>query len=406
MKKKTIGFFNIEFPAEKPFHKTETYRGGGAGKSLLDMIVNLSPEKYNLIIFSVGTKNEVQIEYIKPNLMLIRYPVIGKKLFRFLPMDQNNISLRFMMDPLKIKLDLIHCQLGYHGADIPALLYKYFYDVPLVLSLRGVINPVWATAVGKLLLKFYKTTTYKKLINMSDRIVIQSKPILSMIPYLPKVRKKVEIIPNGVDFNMFSKYYARRPTEKLNKLLKRNENRYETIFLFVGSLFKRKGVHILFEAYQELLKDCKKSLLIIVGEGPLGSVIRKEMKERNLEKNIRLTGYIKNQDLMAQIYALSDLLILPSVGEGFPRVILESMAAGTPCLVSNTPPNAAAIADGSLGLIAERDPQDLEEKMKKFIEMPEKTKKSLQKRCHNYAKQFKWSSNAKEMEKIYDKLLD
>ena len=410
MKKKTIGFFNIEFPSEKPFTESKTIRGGGAGKSLLDLIVHLNPKKYNIIIFSVGTKNKTQIEYVRQNLKLIRYPVIGRKLVEFLPINQNFIAPAFMCKPLEKKLDLIHCQLGYHGAEIPAMLYKYIYNVPLVLSLRGVINPSWANPFFKLFLTLYKKTNYRQIIKMADKIVIPSKSIFSKIKALSmasKTQEKVEIIPNGVNFQAFSKYYPQKHKhgKRTIPILDFSIERNNIIFLYVGSLSKRKGVHILFKAFKSFTKEFNNAILILVGNGPLFSSISKETQRKKLEERVLLTGYIKNKEVMAQIYAVSDLLILPSIGEGFSRVILESMAAGTPCLVSDTPANVEAIAEGTLGFIAERNPINIKEKMKEFMEIDQKSKSEMSKKCHQYAKTFDWKKNSIRMENIYDNLL-
>ena len=407
MEFKTIGFFNIEFPSDPPFNKTKSGIGGGAGKSLLDLILNLNINKYKIKIFSISNlKNQNYTQYESPssNLELYRYPTIGRKIFsKFYSFSHNIISPNFILDPLRYKLDLLHCQLGYPGADLSAINYKRRFHSPLVLSIRGIPKTNWSNPFQSMFMKCYLKTIYFKIVKMSDVIIVQSKDIISNFKMLSPHKNKIKIIPNGVDFELYSKYNR----YDINNLdIEFDITSYDNIFLFVGSLSERKGIPTLIRAFKSFLKTNSNSLLIIIGAGILEKYIKNILNLNYFKNKIYYTGFIKNKEKLAKLYSIADLLILPSTHEGFPRVLLESMAAGTPCLASNIGPNIGALNGGKLGFIAKRgNYKDFFDKMKQFIEMDSYAKKLLIQKGLTYAKNHSWIKIAKKMENIYDNLL-
>jgi teichuronic acid biosynthesis glycosyltransferase TuaC len=90
--------------------------------------------------------------------------------------------------------------------------------------------------------------------------------------------------------------------------------------------------------------------LVIVGEGPERSAIEALMQDRGLADRVRLLGHMP-QDRLPDIYSAADLLLLPSLREGWPNVLLESMACGTPVVVSNFPGVADIVAAPEAGRI-------------------------------------------------------
>ncbi len=74
--------------------------------------------------------------------------------------------------------------------------------------------------------------------------------------------------------------------------------------------------------------------LVIVGEGPERAAIEALARARGLANRVRLLGQMPQQKL-PEIYGAADLLLLVSTHEGWPNVLLESMACGTPAVVSD-----------------------------------------------------------------------
>jgi glycosyltransferase involved in cell wall biosynthesis len=134
---------------------------------------------------------------------------------------------------------------------------------------------------------------------------------------------KIFIVPNWV-----SKINISQSKDELRKQLNLPQNK--KIILFVHRLSERKGAQLLPEIIDKTVKNNKDVFFVIVGEGPL----RLNLKI-NLDKNLsKLVGSVPQKNIV-EYYQTANLLIMPSLREGFPRVILEAMAVGLPIVTTD-----------------------------------------------------------------------
>src|ERR1700739_3099610 len=99
--------------------------------------------------------------------------------------------------------------------------------------------------------------------------------------------------------------------------------------------------------------------LVIVGEGPERTAIETLARERRVADRVRLLGHLP-QDRLPDIYSAADLLLLVSTHEGWPNVLLESMACGTPLIVSDIDGVADIVGAPEAGrIVEERTPDRL-----------------------------------------------
>lgn len=112
-----------------------------------------------------------------------------------------------------------------------------------------------------------------------------------------------------------------------------NSNYYN--ILYVGNLTKEKGLLYLLNAVK-ILSDKGMSIQVhLVGEGTMRSDIIKVGHELGIESKILLHGYVPWGQKLFYYYRNSDIFVLPSLSEGTPKVLLESMANGTPVITTN-----------------------------------------------------------------------
>lgn len=400
--KTSIGFYNTAFPAHTPFTKTIPSLSGGDGKSLLDLVTHIDSDKYDCTIISLGNEKNVQVESPNEHLRLYRYPRFGININN-MNMLKKIISLQYIFDSLQFSFDLIHCQLGFPGSEIASLNYCRKKEVPLILSIRGAQKINWGSKKRRILMKLYVDTLFSFAIKKSDVIVVPTQGFLDDFPILQSYIDKIHVVPNGVDFEIFSKYNGKK---KDMSVYLDGFQQYDNILLFVGNLVEGKGIKTLLDSFEMVLKEYPSTGLIIVGSGPLERLIVETSKRGNYSKKIHLTGFIAEQEKLAKIYSYSDLFVFPSLSETFGRVLLESMAAGTPCLVSNIGALMSVIDNGSVGLYADvNQPANFANEIIRFFEMSETQKNSLSIKGIAYAKQHRWKNVARKMEEIYEALL-
>lgn len=101
------------------------------------------------------------------------------------------------------------------------------------------------------------------------------------------------------------------------------------IILFLHWLSPRKGANILVQLSLNISKVIENTIFMVVGEGPYKRQLEKEIYNRGLQKYFKIAGAIPNNKIY-KYYGCADIFILPSIEEGFPRVLLETMAFGVP----------------------------------------------------------------------------
>lgn len=121
-------------------------------------------------------------------------------------------------------------------------------------------------------------------------------------------------------------------------------------FIFIGALTKEKGIDKLLEAFKEALYKQKNIKLAIIGTGPLRSYCKRFIEDERCEKNVRLLGELSHTLTMAHL-SNSDALILPSLGEGKPRVIQEALSFGIPVVATDVGEVKNMIKDSENGIL-------------------------------------------------------
>jgi glycosyltransferase involved in cell wall biosynthesis len=103
------------------------------------------------------------------------------------------------------------------------------------------------------------------------------------------------------------------------------------IALFAGRFRSQKGIDVLLRAAHRLAATETSARIVIVGEGPQGQWLRRQIARHNLEDMVIDRGFAHRMPLY---YAACDLLVMPSRAEGMPYVVLEAQAAGRPVAAS------------------------------------------------------------------------
>jgi glycosyltransferase involved in cell wall biosynthesis len=142
-------------------------------------------------------------------------------------------------------------------------------------------------------------------------------------------RAKIKVVPNSINASRFS-----QTNRKDQCRLILNVDKNAKVVLFVHWLSERKGAQYLPEIVEKTVDSVPQAFFVIVGGGPYRPILEKMFSEKKLQLHVKLEGPVPNK-MVATYFAESDVFIMPSDEEGFPRVLLECMAMGIPFVATN-----------------------------------------------------------------------
>ena len=237
------------------------------------------------------------------------------------------------------------------GQDFDLIDAHYFYPdgVAAVLLGRALGRPVVVTARGSDLNIIAEYAIPRQWIRWSarqaDGLVAVSRGLKQRLANLGVAEERVRVLRNGVDLTLF------RPTDR--DAARRALGLTRPTLLAVGNLVGLKRHRMMVEA----LVGLPAVDLVVVGEGPERAVIEALARERRVADRVHLLGHMP-QDRLPEIYSAADLLLLVSTHEGWPNVLLESIACGTPVIVSDIAGITDIVAAPEAGRIVQEPTPD------------------------------------------------
>jgi len=150
----------------------------------------------------------------------------------------------------------------------------------------------------------------------------------------------------------------------------------KTVFLFVGALSYRKGVHVALRAFAELARDRNDIVFIIVGSGEYGGELQKLADELDIKPLVKFIPWLPNEQL-PRIYNAADVFLYPSIPhqgweEQLGYSIAEASLCGLPVISTRSGSIDEVMVDGETGImVTPDDPKELTYAMRKLADDPE-----------------------------------
>lgn len=280
--------------------------------------------------------------------------------------------------------DIIHAH-GMYG-DAPAgLIAKYLaekYNKPFVVTLHG-------SDVNVLMPQ--RSLEYKRVLESSSANIFVSKALLEKAKSYGYSGKNAVVIPNGYDPSIFYSVDKEGIRNELGIL--KEDYKYVG---FVGNLVYIKRADKLGEIFNNIARKYPKTYFIVVGDGPMKNIIKKETEGLD----IIFTGRIQQKEVAKWMNAM-DVMVLPSRNEGWPCVVLEAQACGTCVIGSNNGGIPEAI--GFPEYIVEEGENFEEKLVNKVIEVLENGCDKNKIICRT--KEHSWKIIVKKEIDIYNKLI-
>jgi glycogen(starch) synthase len=211
-------------------------------------------------------------------------------------------------------------------------------------------------------------------------------------------RHRIDVIPGGVNFPKFN---SQESQTEARKALGWNQDRF--IIACIRRLVPRMG-HANLIAAADILKAKRREVEFkLVGTGPLERELDEAINAKGLQKQVSLTGRVSEGQLPL-VYRAADITIVPSIElEGFGLVVLESLASGTPVLVTAVGGLSELMAPLAPQLIVPTaHPNHLAEAIE--LAMTARNLPSAAK-CQAYAARFDWPIIARRIAAVYERAL-
>lgn len=151
---------------------------------------------------------------------------------------------------------------------------------------------------------------------------------------------KTHVLRNGVDLNRF------RPTHRLEKRAALGVSD-RTVVVSVGNLIPLKSHHLVIKAIAALPDSVT---LLIAGTGSEEERLKAQCHRLGVADRVRFLGQLPHAEL-PELYSAGDAFVLASEREGWPNVLLESMACGTPVVASDVWGMPEVVASPAAGLL-------------------------------------------------------
>ncbi len=185
----------------------------------------------------------------------------------------------------------------------------------------------------------------KHLHRFADKVICVSAPFAEILVNKGIPKNKLAVISNAIDDEEFN--FDPVPDE-LRRQLDLEAN--QPVVGAIGRLSPEKGHLFLIKAWPEILKKVPSAKLVIVGDGPLRAELETEAVKLGIQASVRFAGFRQDG---RRFFSLFDIMVLPSLDEGLPYVLLEAMIKKVPVIATSVGEIPEVLQNGQLGVLVQ-----------------------------------------------------
>jgi len=318
---------NILFVTASPGHVF-----GGGKQAFFNLISRLDRRRFNPLVATAPTGRYAE---------MLRAAGV-----RLIPLAMNNrfdlrIPYRLARIVREHAVTIIHSH-GGGRADFFIHLTSKLVNVPVKITTVANLVERWFD-VNPIQLYVYKKIQSKTEKTFDHFICVSDYLADHLIRQHGLDRTKINTIYNGVDLD----YFEGTPDypKIKNEFLQKGER---ILIGAVGRLVAEKGLKYLLTSMPKVLKRFSEARLLLVGDGALRTDLERIAIDLDLTGKVTFVGFRSD---IKEILSSLDILVLPSLLEGFPMIILEAMAMAKPIVASDIPGIREQIIDGKNGIL-------------------------------------------------------
>ncbi len=366
------------------------HMGYGGVENAIATQASMLSKKYNVEIISLY-KQEYQIPFKLDDKVKVTYllnTVSNRQEFI------DNLKHFHLIKTLKEGIKSIYILLNKNSKIIKYLINS---DAKIIISTRYEFSKLLNKYGRKDTLKISEQHVYdisdkyiaklNKLKNI-DYLMPVSKNLLD--EYKGKVHIKMQYIPLALN------YYPK--DDELSQVNNKN-------LIAIGRLDKVKGFADLITIMDILVDKDSEIKLNIFGDGPEKESLQELIKEKHLEKNIKLWGF-KKYTFIKDYLKSSSLYLMTSFEESFGLVVIEAMSYGIPCIAFDSAKGVLDVINEDNGyLIKNRNIEEYSNTILKYLNLSNKEKKLLANNARNIASKYSFDNVRRKYLKFINDIL-
>ncbi|HVJ57401.1 MAG TPA: glycosyltransferase family 4 protein [Terrimicrobiaceae bacterium] len=280
-------------------------------------------------------------------------------------------------------------------------LLDFFWRHPHVVHFHGPWADESAAEGESSRAVYFKQTIERVTYATARRFIVLSKAFRDVLVTRYRIREdRIDIVPGGVQADAFKTGLSRAEArERLGWPKDR------IILLTVRRLARRMGLENFIEAIGQLREKEPTILAVLAGTGPLADELAALVERKNLQEHVKLAGFVPDADLPVA-YRAADASVVPSIAlEGFGLIVPESLAAGTPAIVTPVGGLPEAVSALSKDLILDgSSPAQIADGLAARLAALERL--PSESACQAYAKDnFDWPVIANKVIRVYERCL-
>ena len=281
----------------------------------------------------------------------------------------------------KAKFDVIDAHFVYPDGFAAVLLGKSL-NVPVMVTARGTDINVYPS------FRTIRPMIRWTLRHAAIRAAV-STALCDQMAEVAGAALPIQVLPNGVDARRFYPVAS----NEAKRVLQIDPGRRAIVA--VGSLIESKGHQLLIRAMAQLSKHYPDADLFILGHGPYLKTLQSLVQSLGLGERVHLVGKRPHEELKYW-FSMADLTCLASAREGWPNVVTESLACGTPVIATKVGGIPEIIETPELGILVERSPEAIAEGLQQGL-----TRKWNRENISKHALARSWDAVAEEIQALF-----
>ena len=346
---------------------------GGAERHVVDLAVALSRREYEVTVacsvagdlYKSLEEANVTVRSLLDQLVKRRVSAAYARALRRLAKDE--------------RFDLVHAHV--YASAAAAAIATLGTGVPLVITEHT--EAVWRDRGARLVTRWFCRRA-SRVIAVSDAV---KRRLVKQDDIPPG---KIVVLPNAVPAN---------PDSGSGTPPLRDELRDRPLVGVLARLQPEKGVATFLKAGAHVAKVVPQACFIVVGDGPLRTELEVLVRRLCIDQNVSFLGFRSDPRALIE---LLDVLVVPSLTEGAPLVVLEAMAAGVPLVASAVGGIPDQIRHEGEGLLVPPgDPEALGDAVLKLLRDPGLARRMGASGCRKSASVFSHATMVARTEEVY-----